>query len=79
MSDGEDYCIYTYKGNDQVPPEERINPANLRDQEVAGQPLSGRSSPEMDFLEMDFDPGPSCEQVLIISSQKLPSFLTFKL
>ena len=24
---------------------------------------SGRSSPEMDFLEMDFDPGPSCEQV----------------
>ncbi|GFG30302.1 hypothetical protein Cfor_01534 [Coptotermes formosanus] len=27
-----------------------------------GDRTSGGSSPEMDFLEMDFDPGPSCEQ-----------------
>lgn len=66
LSDGEDYCIYTYKGNNEAdepinarPP---INPGVDDDQAVAGQPNSGRSSPEMDFLEMDFDPGPSCEQ-----------------
>lgn len=35
----------------------------LRDEREAEPHHSGSSSPEMDFLEMDFDPGPSCEQV----------------
>uniref|UniRef100_A0A0C9R8N7 GyrB_0 protein n=1 Tax=Fopius arisanus TaxID=64838 RepID=A0A0C9R8N7_9HYME len=65
MSD-EDYCIYTYKGNDQGDERDYRAPPGLGRapdaQEVAGLPLSGPSSPEMDFLEMDFDPGPSCEQ-----------------
>ncbi|XP_063990861.1 uncharacterized protein LOC135169628 [Diachasmimorpha longicaudata] len=59
----EDYCIYTYKGNDETDEsDDRVNQRVADGQEAAGQPLSGRSSPEMDFLEMDFDPGPSCEQ-----------------
>lgn len=65
MSDGEDYCIYTYKGNDNMinmDRKEEINQGQAVEQEVGGQYHSGRSSPEMDFLEMDFDPGPSCEQ-----------------
>lgn len=68
-----DECIYTYKG-DQL----ADLPSNFLGLEAAGgdnhQPpenganddnearLSGSSSPEMDYLEMDFDPGPSCEQ-----------------
>lgn len=67
MSDGEDYCIYTYKGNDDavyLAQKEEINQGQLEECEEEGQYHSGRSSPEMDFLEMDFDPGPSCEQVL---------------
>lgn len=68
VSDGEDYCIYTYKGNDEGTVEERRgNGGYVEDQEAAGQYISGRSSPEMDFLEMDFDPGPSCEQVSCIN------------
>ncbi|XP_015120916.1 uncharacterized protein LOC107043786 [Diachasma alloeum] len=61
MSD-EDYCIYTYKGNDEADEDDDRLQGVAEGQEAAGQPLSGRSSPEMDFLEMDFDPGPSCEQ-----------------
>lgn len=64
FSDGEDYCIYTYKGNDEAVADERHRGNGLlENQEAGGQQSSGRSSPEMDFLEMDFDPGPSCEQV----------------
>lgn len=66
MSDGEDYCIYTYKGNDDavhLVEKEETNQALAEEHEEEGQCPSGRSSPEMDFLEMDFDPGPSCEQV----------------
>ncbi|KAG8039193.1 hypothetical protein G9C98_003500 [Cotesia typhae] len=62
FSDDEDYCIYTYKGNDEAKVDERHRNGLVENQEAAGQQLSGRSSPEMDFLEMDFDPGPSCEQ-----------------
>ncbi|XP_034936158.1 uncharacterized protein [Chelonus insularis] len=64
FSDAEDYCIYTYKGNDQGNVDERVreNSRNVENYEAAGLQSSGRSSPEMDFLEMDFDPGPSCEQ-----------------
>ncbi|KAL6266342.1 hypothetical protein P5V15_003197 [Pogonomyrmex californicus] len=64
MSDGEDYCIYTYKGNDDVihlDQQEELHQDHAENQEAEGQNHSGRSSPEMDFLEMDFDPGPSCE------------------
>ncbi|XP_024883019.1 uncharacterized protein LOC112461844 isoform X2 [Temnothorax curvispinosus] len=64
MSDGEDYCIYTYKGNDDVihlDQQEELNQDHAANQEAERQNHSGRSSPEMDFLEMDFDPGPSCE------------------
>ncbi|XP_031366926.1 uncharacterized protein LOC102671489 isoform X1 [Apis dorsata] len=65
MSDGEDYCIYTYKGNDDAVhliQKEEINQGQVEEHEEEEQCHSGRSSPEMDFLEMDFDPGPSCEQ-----------------
>ncbi|XP_076659142.1 uncharacterized protein LOC143362663 [Halictus rubicundus] len=65
MSDGEDYCIYTYKGNDDavhLAQRGEANHGQLEEGEEDGQSHSGRSSPEMDFLEMDFDPGPSCEQ-----------------
>lgn len=67
MSDGEDYCIYTYKGNDDAVhliQKEEVNQGQVEEHEEEEQCHSGRSSPEMDFLEMDFDPGPSCEQVL---------------
>lgn len=66
MSDGEDYCIYTYKGNDDAIhaiQKEDMNKGHAEEHGAGGQYHSGRSSPEMDFLEMDFDPGPSCEQV----------------
>ncbi|XP_076178252.1 uncharacterized protein LOC143152243 [Ptiloglossa arizonensis] len=65
MSDGEDYCIYTYKGNDDaihLAQKEDVHQGQAEEHEEEGQHHSGRSSPEMDFLEMDFDPGPSCEQ-----------------
>ncbi|XP_017889057.1 uncharacterized protein LOC108630335 isoform X1 [Ceratina calcarata] len=65
MSDGEDYCIYTYKGNDEtvyLAQREEMNQGQVEEREEQEQCHSGRSSPEMDFLEMDFDPGPSCEQ-----------------
>ncbi|CAL7946542.1 unnamed protein product [Xylocopa violacea] len=65
MSDGEDYCIYTYKGNDDalhLAQKEEVNQEEIEEHEEEEQCHSGRSSPEMDFLEMDFDPGPSCEQ-----------------
>ncbi|XP_012227594.1 uncharacterized protein [Linepithema humile] len=65
MSDGEDYCIYTYKGNDDaihLNQQQELNQGHAENHEAEGQNHSGRSSPEMDFLEMDFDPGPSCEQ-----------------
>lgn len=66
MSDGEDYCFYTYKGNDdaiRLDQQEELNQDHAANQEAEGQNHSGRSSPEMDYLEMDFDPGPSCELV----------------
>jgi len=66
MSDGEECCFYTYKGNDDVihlNQQEELNQDLAVNQEAEGQNHSGRSSPEMDYLEMDFDPGPSCELV----------------
>ncbi|GJQ78325.1 hypothetical protein Trydic_g22160 [Trypoxylus dichotomus] len=61
FSISDDGCIYTYKGDQDADlpisffsldmPTESPNPINRRQS----------SSPEMDFLEMDFDPGPSSE------------------
>jgi hypothetical protein len=61
LSLSDDGCIYTYKGdhvadlpssfyNLEIPPLDEI-PGDGREE--------NNSSPEMDFLEMDFDPGPS--------------------
>lgn len=70
MSDGEDCCFYTYKGLDDPAPVElgqQLGPVEGQREVRAADDVprhnSGSSSPEMDFLEMDFDPGPSCEQV----------------
>lgn len=69
LSDEEDQYIYTYKGDDEDNAEDdddenrldfRQDLNHIRRQELAGHE-SDRSSPEMDFLEMDFNPGPSCE------------------
>ncbi|XP_048515071.1 uncharacterized protein LOC105689586 isoform X2 [Athalia rosae] len=65
MSDGEDCCFYTYKGTDDPRLELRdrhVEGGQQKEQEEEPRHPSGSSSPEMDFLEMDFDPGPSCEQ-----------------
>lgn len=73
----EDGCIYTYRGGEHladlpssffsldmglpldkhlpVPPNYNVPQQGPREQG------SRASSPDMDFLEMDFDPGPSCE------------------
>ncbi|KAG6451963.1 hypothetical protein O3G_MSEX007417 [Manduca sexta] len=73
----EDGCIYTYRGGEHLadlpssffsldmglpldkhlpmPPNYPVPQQGNREQG------SGASSPDMDFLEMDFDPGPSCE------------------
>ncbi|XP_033212345.1 uncharacterized protein LOC117169944 [Belonocnema kinseyi] len=62
LSDEEDHCIYTYKGDDDDIHLDLRQEVNQRLQDKPEGRESGRSSPEMDFLEMDFDPGPSCEQ-----------------
>lgn len=62
LSISDDGCIYTYKGDHvadlpssffslDIPPS--------RSPEVSPQNRQENTSPEMDFLEMDFDPGPS--------------------
>ncbi|GLV39821.1 hypothetical protein CBL_08113 [Carabus blaptoides fortunei] len=63
LSCSDECCIYTYKGDMADLPRSFLNmdmPDNndAQDQSRAG---SRGSSPEMDFLEMDFDPGPSCD------------------
>lgn len=61
LSISDDGCIYTYKGDNVADlPESFFSleiPA-LENQDVA-QEQQRESSPEMDFLEMDFDPGPA--------------------
>ncbi|KAK6624734.1 hypothetical protein RUM44_011594 [Polyplax serrata] len=79
---GDDFCIYTYKGdqfadlpNSLFPAEivehdgdehhrENHYEANQRrgNQQQDEERSNPGSSPEMDYLEMDFDPGPSLEQ-----------------
>ncbi|CAG4946947.1 unnamed protein product [Colias eurytheme] len=53
----EDGCIYTYRG--VIPAAMPAGPQQAAPNPRA--PGSRVSSPDMDFLEMDFDPGPSCE------------------
>ncbi|XP_065204801.1 uncharacterized protein LOC135834762 [Planococcus citri] len=49
--DDDEHCVYTYKGA-EIP--------NVADSAFnVVEVLNGRSSPDMDYLEMDFDPGPS--------------------
>ena len=71
-------CFYTYKGDQMadLPSSfftldvlvrdgqngEGARREDENDEGRGGSRNGGGSSPEMDFLEMDFDPGPSCEQ-----------------
>ena len=71
-------CFYTYKGDqmadlptsfythDVLARGDQSGEGGRRedgdDEGRVGNRNGGGSSPEMDFLEMDFDPGPSCEQ-----------------
>ncbi|KAJ8872718.1 hypothetical protein PR048_026332 [Dryococelus australis] len=74
---GDECCIYTYKGDqaadlpnsffrlDALSRSRDRGSRDLRNGQVENGiegNRNGSSSPEMDFLEMDFDPGPSCEQ-----------------
>ncbi|KAL3288637.1 hypothetical protein HHI36_003070 [Cryptolaemus montrouzieri] len=62
LSVSDDGCIYTYKGDrvaDLPDSFYNIELPILDNNEVADEQRQGNSSPEMDFLEMDFDPGPS--------------------
>lgn len=54
--DDDEHCVYTYKGA-QIPnvPESVFNVIDVPN----GRENSLCSSPDMDYLEMDFDPGPS--------------------
>ncbi|XP_039277754.1 uncharacterized protein LOC111046183 isoform X2 [Nilaparvata lugens] len=58
--EGDEYCIYTYKGDENQMAD---LPSSFFRLGVAQPPGAGResrsSSPDMDYLEMDFDPGPS--------------------
>lgn len=73
----EDGCIYTYRGGEHLAdlpssffsldmglPADRLALPNYAGPQAAGNAREGgsrASSPDMDFLEMDFDPGPSNE------------------
>ncbi|PNF41400.1 hypothetical protein B7P43_G14429 [Cryptotermes secundus] len=50
------------RGGDQGPGGEGARKEDGDIEGRGGDRNGGGSSPEMDFLEMDFDPGPSCEQ-----------------
>ncbi|XP_053615095.1 uncharacterized protein LOC128677944 [Plodia interpunctella] len=72
----DDGCIYTYRGGQHLadlpssffsldmglPLDRHLpTPPNYQAPAPAARDGSRASSPDMDFLEMDFDPGPSCE------------------
>lgn len=72
---GDECCIYTYKGDqmadlprsffklDAAGGEQALAAGGREEVPENNDGQNSRSSsPEMDFLEMDFDPGPSCEQ-----------------
>lgn len=61
LSISDDGCIYTYKGDNAADLPESFFSLDIpviENQNVADA-QQRNSSPEMDFLEMDFDPGPS--------------------
>lgn len=61
LSISDDGCIYTYKGDNVADLPESFFSLDipiLENQEVVND-QQRNSSPEMDFLEMDFDPGPA--------------------
>ncbi|XP_013187776.2 uncharacterized protein LOC106132790 [Amyelois transitella] len=72
----DDGCIYTYRGGQHLadlpssffsldmglPSDKQLPTApNYQAPAAAAREGSRASSPDMEFLEMDFDPGPSCE------------------
>lgn len=67
---GDECCIYTYKGDQNMDISNGLLGVSLPQANEHQVPLhpnddanhDGRSSPEMDFLEMDFDPDPLGEQ-----------------
>ncbi|XP_044735640.1 uncharacterized protein LOC123297888 [Chrysoperla carnea] len=66
LSISDDGCVYTYKGGSADLPDSFFIDDHQEDfyPRIEIPPLRQRSresSPEMDYLEMDFDPGPSCE------------------
>lgn len=74
FSVSDDGCIYTYKG-DQVAdlPSTFFNLNNLLPLQIPPPEennIERNSSPEMDFLEMDFDPGPSESSEIIIENHE---------
>lgn len=73
FSVSDDGCIYTYKG-DQVAdlPSSFFNLNDLLPLQMAPPEENNaerNSSPEMDFLEMDFDPGPSESSEILVEEQ----------
>lgn len=64
LSCSDECCIYTYKGDVAADlPSSFMNLEIPDNNDLLDQSRNGSraSSPEMDFLEMDFDPGPSCD------------------
>lgn len=59
LSISDDGCIYTYKGDQDA--DLPISFFSIDMPAESPNPRRQSSSPEMDFLEMDFDPGPSSE------------------
>lgn len=58
-SEDEECCIYTYKGDSNQSADLHSSFFRLDSMPPRQNNHSGNSSPEMDYLEMDFDPGPS--------------------
>lgn len=64
LSCSDECCIYTYKGDVAADLPSSFMSLEIPDNnDLLDQSRNGSraSSPEMDFLEMDFDPGPSCD------------------
>lgn len=59
LSVSDDGCIYTYKADVADLPSSFYEIPNIEELEVKNDREEHNSSPEMDFLEMDFDPGDS--------------------
>ena len=71
LSLSDDGCIYTYKGDQVADLPTSFFSLDMPLSESPNPPNRENFSPEMDFLEMDFDPGPSGD----IDSDSAPSEL----